>query len=187
MSPTLQSTWDVPHKQKKCGQKTTVLHVSVVELEENVTSREIFRHVLVRTNTAHRRRSSKKKKSTPYEKKQIQPPGTTFSNLSDEIAGPEGHILFFHFANMHQTHSRARKGSKTRSRHLLRETPRESKTFETHKRHLRHTSFKLVVLNKKFACGGLYGACLNTFLERLSRYGLVYPLRVPHCRLLESA
>ena len=61
MSPTLQSTWDVPHKQKKCGQKTTVLHVSVVELEENVTSREIFRHVLVRTNTAHRRRSSKKK------------------------------------------------------------------------------------------------------------------------------
>ena len=68
-----------------------------------------------------------------YEKEQIQPPGTTFSNLSDKIAVPRGHNLLFHFSNMHQKNVRARKGSKTRVRHFLRETPYPSKTFKTQK------------------------------------------------------
>ena len=34
-----------------------------------------------------------------YEKEQIQP-GTTFSKISDKIAVPRGHNLFFHVSNI---------------------------------------------------------------------------------------
>ena len=50
------------------------------------------------------------------EKEQIRPPGTKFSNFSDQIAV---HNLSFHFSTMHQTNARARKGSKTRLRHFF--------------------------------------------------------------------
>ena len=77
-----------------------------------------FRKIIVRTSTAHRWRRSKKKPCPQYEKQQIQRPVTTFSNLCDKIAVPRRHDLFFHFFNMHQTHARARKCSKTRLRHF---------------------------------------------------------------------
>ena len=117
-------------KQKKSEQKT-LFHFSVVNLETNVTLWEIFRKILVRTSTAHRWRSSKKKPCPQHEKEQMQPPRTTFSDLSDKISVPRGHDLFFHFSNMHQTHARARNGSKTRLRHFLTEMPYPSKTFKT--------------------------------------------------------
>ena len=42
-----------------------------------------------------------RKKLAQYQKKQIQPPGTTFSNFSDKIAVPREHNLFFHVSNIY--------------------------------------------------------------------------------------
>ena len=168
MSPTPQSAWVVPQKTKKCGQKALVFHFSVIELEKNVTSWEIFRKILVRVrvllidggavkkNLAHSRRKNKSNHLEPH----FQTSATKSRCLEDTI--------FFHFSNMHQTHARARKGSKTSLTHFLREMPYPSKTFRTPKGN-QNKCLKACLTRKKFACGGLYGACLNPFLACLSR------------------
>ena len=54
--------------------------------------------MLTSKSTAHRWKSSKKNAWPQYEKKQIQQPGTTFSNLSDTVVVPRGHENSYRFA-----------------------------------------------------------------------------------------
>ena len=146
----------MPQNRRNVGKKT----LCVVEQKKKTLRRERFSKNIrtrllidgaVKKVLAHSSRKNNSDHPTPH----FQTSATKSRCLED--------IIFSHFFySMHQTNTRARKGSKTRLRHFLREMPYPSKTFKTQKGTY-DKCLRACLAPFFFAYGGLYGACLNPF------------------------